>query len=78
MCYEKGILLVFIAASFPNAELYINKVEYDAWMAMSEGQNARFDADHEQSVITRKSILKMGQENGLTLYGMHFPAPYYL
>lgn len=132
-------------ASFPNAELYINKVEYDAWMAMGEGQSAslktisqaytdrlktftitdelpcgveaieayghtpghtvykignalivgdimhgvalqlehpqfcaRFDADHEQSVITRKSILKMGQENGLTLYGMHFPAPYYL
>lgn len=132
-------------ASFPNAELYINKVEYDAWMAMGEGQIAslktisqaytdrlktftitdelpcgveaieayghtpghtvykignalivgdimhgvalqlehpqfcaRFDADHEQSVITRKSILKMGQENGLTLYGMHFPAPYYL
>ena len=27
-------------ASFPNAELYINKVEYDAWMAMGEGQSA--------------------------------------
>lgn len=133
------------AASFPKAELYINKVEYDAWMAMGEEQSAslkaisqayedrlktfaltdelpcgveaieayghtpghtvykignalivgdimhgvslqlehpqycaRFDADHEQSVITRKSIIKMGQENGLTLYGMHFPAPYHL
>ena len=122
-------------ASFPNAELYINKVEYDASLkTISQAYTdrlktftitdelpcgveaieayghtpghtvykignalivgdimhgvalqlehpqfcARFDADHEQSVITRKSILKMGQENGLTLYGMHFPAPYYL
>ena len=132
-------------AAFPNAELYINKVEYDAWMAMPQEQNkslclisqayadrlktfsledtlpcgvqaieayghtpghtvyrvgdalivgdimhgvalqleypqycARFDADHQQSVSTRKEIVQMGKDNGLTLYGMHFPAPYYI
>ena len=132
-------------AAFPKAELYINKVEYDAWMAMGEEQNstlravaqayaerlkiftledglpcgvkalaayghtpghtvyrvgdalivgdimhgvalqlehpqycARFDADHEKSVSTRKEILQMGKDNGLTLYGMHFPAPYFI
>ena len=125
--------------------IYINKVEYDAWMAMSEEQNkslttisqayadrlkvfslddtlpcgvkaiaayghtpghtvyrvgdalivgdimhgvalqleypqycARFDADHEQSIKVRKEILQMGKDNGLTLYGMHFPAPYFI
>lgn len=130
------------AAAFPNAELYINKVEYDAWMAAPQesllamakayegrlktfaitdvlpcgveaieayghtaghtaykvGNNlivgdimhgvalqlehpqycARFDADHEQSIRTRKEILKMGKEKGLRLYGMHFPSPYFL
>ena len=129
-------------ASFPNADLFINKVEYDAWMANPQvsllamakayegrlrtfgiadhlpcgveaveayghtaghtaykvGNNlivgdimhgvalqleypqycARFDADHEQSVNTRKEILKMGRDNGLILYGMHFPAPYFI
>ena len=133
------------SAAFPSAELYINKVEYDAWMAMPEEQNAsvraiaqayadrlkiflfedelpcgikamaayghtpghtayrigdalivgdimhgvalqleypqycaRFDADHEQAVCTRKEILQMGKDHGLTLYGMHFPAPYFI
>lgn len=32
------------AAAFPNAELYINKVEFDAWMAMGEAQNASLKA----------------------------------
>lgn len=32
------------AAVFNNAELYINKVEYDAWMAMPEGQSAQLRA----------------------------------
>lgn len=32
------------AASFPKAELYINKVEFDAWMAMGEAQNASLKA----------------------------------
>lgn len=130
------------AAAFPNAELYINKVEYDAWMAAPQesllamakayegrlktfaitdvlpcgveaieayghtaghtaykvGNNlivgdimhgvalqlehpqycARFDADHEQSIRTRKEILNMGKEQRLKIYGMHFPAPYFL
>lgn len=129
-------------AAFPNAELYINKVEYEAWMANPQesllaitkayegrlktfaiadqlpcgveaieayghtaghtvykvGSNlivgdimhgvalqldypqycARFDADHEQSIKTRNEILQMGKEQGLKLYGMHFPAPYFL
>ena len=130
------------AASFPHAELYINKVEYDAWMANPQesllalakayegrlktftvsdslpcgveaieayghtaghtvykvGNNlivgdimhgvalqleypeycAKFDSDHQKSISTRKEIIKMGKENGLRLYGMHFPAPYFL
>lgn len=128
---------------FANAELYINQVEYDAWMAMEQNAAieaiaqaygdhlkpfpigmdlpcgveainayghtpghtvykvgtsiivgdimhgvalqkdypqycARFDMDSEQSVKTRKEIMGMSQENGLKVYGMHFPAPYYL
>ena len=129
-------------AAFPNAKLYINKVEYDAWMANPQpsllaiteaysgrlktfaiedslpcgveaieayghtaghtvykvGNNlivgdimhgvalqlehpqycARFDADHQQSIQTRKEILQMGKDQGLKLYGMHFPAPHYI
>ena len=129
-------------AAFPNAELYINKVEFDSWMAnpqesllaMSKaydgrlktfavsdplpcgveaieayghtaghtvykvGDNlivgdimhgvalqlehpqycARFDADHEQAILTRKEIVKLGKDNGFRLYGMHFPAPYFI
>ena len=130
-------------AAFPGADLYINKVEYDAWMAM-EGQAqslkrisaaygdrlktfdigdelpygikaveayghtpghtayrmgdilvagdvmhgtalqtrypqycAGFDMDKEMSVKTRKAIIKMAEE-GVKVYGMHFPAPYHL
>lgn len=128
---------------FTKAGLYINKVEYDAWMAMEQNAAvkaiteaygdrlktfdihdelpcgvepviayghtpghtaykvgnavivgdimhgvalqkdypqycARFDMDHQQSVNTRKEIMKMAGENGLRAYGMHFPAPYYL
>ena len=129
-------------ASFPKAALYINKVEYEAWMANPQelllsiakayegrlntfavsdqlpcgieaieayghtaghtvykvGNNlivgdimhgvalqmehpqycARFDSDHEQSIITRKEILQIGKDQGLKLFGMHFPAPYYI
>lgn len=129
-------------ASFPNAALYINDVEYEAWMADPQelllsiakayegrlktfavsdqlpcgieaieayghtaghtvykvGDNlivgdimhgvalqlahpqycARFDSDHEQSIRTRKEILQMGKDQGLKLFGMHFPAPYYI
>lgn len=130
-------------AVFTDAELYINKVEYDAWMAMEQNaalvaltqaygdrlktfapgdalpcgveameayghtpghtvykvgaalivgdimhgvalqlENpqycARFDMDPEQSIVTRKNILDMAVDNGLKLFGMHFPEPYYL
>ena len=129
-------------ASFPNAALYVNNVEYEAWMADPQesllsiakayegrlktfavsdqlpcgieaieayghtaghtvykvGDNlivgdimhgvalqlahpqycARFDSDHEQSIRTRKEILQMGKDQGLKLFGMHVPAPYYI
>lgn len=131
--------------TFRNAELYINKIEYDAWMAMPQDQNARirsiaeaygsrmkifdadevlpcgieaveayghtpghtayritdilivgdimhgvalqlehpqycarFDMDKEQAVTSRKEILKMAMDNGLKMYGMHFPDPYFI
>ena len=131
-------------AVFSNALVYINKTEYDAWMAMegrqSEGLrnicnaygervktftpedelpcgieaveayghtpghtayrvgdaliagdvmhgtalqtrypefSAGFDMDKEMSVKTRRAILKMAEE-GIKVYGMHFPAPYHL
>ena len=131
-------------AVFSNAVIYINKVEYEAWMAMegrqSEGLrnicnaygervktftledelpcgieaveayghtpghtayrvgdaliagdvmhgtalqarypefSAGFDMDKEMSVKTRRAILKMAEE-GVKVYGMHFPAPYHL
>ena len=139
-----GGLLKEGEAVFSNAVVYINKTEYDAWMAMegrqSEGLrnicsaygervktftledelpcgieaveayghtpghtayrvgdaliagdvmhgtalqarypefNAGFDMDKEMSVKTRRAILKMAEE-GVKVYGMHFPAPYHL
>lgn len=139
-----GGLLKEGEAVFSNAVIYINKIEYDAWMAMegrqSEGLrnicsaygervktftiedelpcgieaveayghtpghtayrvgyaliagdvmhgtalqakypefSAGFDMDKEMSVKTRRAILKMAEE-GIKVYGMHFPAPYHL
>ena len=139
-----GGLLKEDEAVFSNAVVYINKTEYDAWMAMegrqSEGLrnicnaygervktftledelpcgieaveayghtpghtayrvgdaliagdvmhgtalqarypefSAGFDMDKEMSVKTRRAILKMAEE-GVKVYGMHFPAPYHL
>lgn len=139
-----GGLLKEGEAIFSNALVYINKTEYDAWMAMegrqSEGLrnicnaygervktftpedelpcgieaveayghtpghtayrvgdaliagdvmhgtalqarypefSAGFDMDKEMSVKTRRAILKMAEE-GIKVYGMHFPAPYHL
>ena len=139
-----GGLLKDGEAVFGNAVIYINKVEYDAWMAMegrqSEGLrnicsaygervktftiedelpcgieaveayghtpghtayrvgdaliagdvmhgtalqarypefSAGFDMDKEMSVKTRRAILRMAEE-GVKVYGMHFPAPYHL
>ena len=132
-------------AAFPDADVYINDFEYNAWMTMTVEQSAglrgivkaygdrlkkfkvadvlpcgveaiaayghtpghtvyrigdiliagdimhgvalqsghpqycaRFDMDKVKSVESRKGILKMAEENGLKVYGMHFPAPYYL
>ena len=39
--------------------------------------SAGFDMDKEMSVKTRRAILKMAEE-GVKVYGMHFPAPYHL
>lgn len=139
-----GGLLKEGEAVFSNALVYINKIEYDAWMAMegrqSEGLrnicsaygervktftiedelpcgieaveayghtpghtayrvgdaliagdvmhgtalqarypefSAGFDMDKEMSIKTRRAILKMAEE-GIKVYGMHFPAPYHL
>ena len=139
-----GGLLKDGEAVFSNAVIYINKVEYDAWMAMDDRQSevlrnicnaygervktftledelpcgieaveayghtpghtafrlgnsliagdvmhgialqakypefsAGFDMDKEMSVKTRRAILKMAEE-GVKVYGMHFPAPYHL
>lgn len=137
-----GALMKDGKAAFPDAELYINKVEYDSWMADSQesllamakayegrlktfavsdplpcgveaieayghtaghtvykvGNNlivgdimhgvalqlehpqycARFDADHEKAIRTRQNIVQIGKDNSLRLYGMHFPAPYFI
>lgn len=139
-----GGLLKEGEAVFSNAVVYINKTEYDAWMAMEGRQSeslrnicsaygervktftledelpcgieaveayghtpghtayrvgdaliagdvmhgtalqarypefsAGFDMDKEMSVKTRRAILKMAEE-GVKVYGMHFPAPYHL
>lgn len=131
--------------AFSNAEIYINKVEYDAWTTMAKEQNpglrsiteaygdrvktfdaddaipcgieaikayghtpghtvyrindimivgdimhgvalqleypqfcARFDMNQENAIESRKEILKMAKDNGLKMYGMHFPKPYFL
>ena len=39
---------------------------------------ARFDMDHATAISSRKSVIEMAKAEGLTLYGMHFPAPFYL
>lgn len=132
-------------AVFPNAQLHINTLELDAWMAMPAEQttalrrtielykdrlhtftpdedlpcgikaieayghtpghtvyrvgkniiagdimhgtalqishpeySARFDMDKAQATQTRKAIMNNAEEEGLKVYGMHFPAPYCL
>ncbi|MBE6286847.1 MAG: MBL fold metallo-hydrolase [Mediterranea massiliensis] len=39
---------------------------------------ARFDMDGEQAITARKQIIEKARKEKLTMYGMHFPAPYYL
>lgn len=35
---------------------------------------ARYDMDQEAAVEARKQIMQYAEDNGLTMYGMHFPA----
>lgn len=39
---------------------------------------ARFDQNQEESAKTRKNALASFKAEGLKVYGMHFPAPYYI
>ena len=132
-------------AVFPNAELHINKIELDSWLAMPSGQtgnldkvmeaykgrlhtftpgdelpcgisaieayghtaghtmykignaviagdimhgaalqipypeySARFDMDKDNAAAARRSLMEYAAEEGLKVYGMHFPAPYFI
>ena len=126
-------------AVFTNAEVYINKVEYEGWGNVPESEMgkaydgrivlfdadsdlpcgikaveayghtpghtmyrvndilfagdimhavalqlvdpdicARFDQDQEASASSRKALLEYAAEEGLEVYGAHFPEPYYL
>ena len=40
--------------------------------------SARFDMDKAKAVQTRKAVMKTAEEEGLKVYGMHFPDPYWL
>jgi glyoxylase-like metal-dependent hydrolase (beta-lactamase superfamily II) len=40
--------------------------------------SARFDMDKEKAVQTRKDVMKKAEEEGLKVYGMHFPQPHWL
>lgn len=140
-----GGLLKDGEAAFPNATIYLNELEYDAWMNMPAEQTgklrntldkyqgkvvcfntedklpcgieaieayghtpghtvyrigdvliagdimhgvalqmeypefcARFDMDKANAVESRKATLGMAAEDELTVYGMHFPAPYFI
>lgn len=39
---------------------------------------ARFDMNHTDAIASRKRVIEMAKSEGLTLYGMHFPEPYYI
>lgn len=39
---------------------------------------ARYDMDIPKAIEARKQILQLAKDEGLTLYGMHFPEPYSL
>lgn len=39
---------------------------------------ARFDMNQEDAVASRKFLVDLAKANGLTMYGMHFPDPYYI
>ena len=39
---------------------------------------ARFDQDQTNAVASRKDLIDLAKTEGLTMYGMHFPSPYYI
>lgn len=39
---------------------------------------ARFDSDRDSAVASRKTTIQLAKDQNLRMYGMHFPAPYYL
>lgn len=39
---------------------------------------ARFDQNQENAVASRKALIELAESEGLKMYGMHFPAPYYI
>ena len=39
---------------------------------------ARFDMNQEDAVASREFLIDLAKENGLIMYGMHFPDPYYI
>lgn len=140
-----GGLLNGQKAAFPNAQIHINEMEWNAWLSMPEKQTkklreiqnayegkintfhineplpcdvkaiaayghtpghtmyligknliagdimhgvalqliypeycARFDMNTKEAVEARKAMGQMAKEQGFKVYGMHFPAPYYL
>lgn len=49
-----------------------------ALQMVNPGSCARFDRDKVQAAQTRREALESFKEEGLTVYGMHFPEPYYI
>lgn len=39
---------------------------------------ARFDQNQENAVTSRKALIELAKSEGLKMYGMHFPGPYYI
>ena len=39
---------------------------------------ARFDMNQEDAIASRKDLIEIAKAGGLTMYGMHFPEPYYI
>lgn len=39
---------------------------------------ARYDSDRNSAITSRKNTIQLAKDQKLRMYGMHFPAPYYL
>lgn len=39
---------------------------------------ANFDMQAQEAIASRKALIELARRDSLTVYGMHFPAPYYL